>query len=129
MNKLRVLAAMVAIALLSGAWVIKESKSNEPMDFYTSPSGTPTKALTISGTTSNVGIGTATPGAKLDVNGAVNLGPSSGNTTHTVTAGSGTVNLHIDTTNTGSTAAVLRLKNSSGAANDIFRIARWGWSY
>ena len=54
MNKLTrlVFAAtiLVGLASLVGAWTIKETKTDQDMDFYVSPSGTPTKALSIDGT-------------------------------------------------------------------------------
>lgn len=45
------LLSVLLVALVSGAWVIKETKSNEDLKFYVSPSGTPAVGMTLNGTT------------------------------------------------------------------------------
>jgi len=45
---------LVGLASLAGAWTIKETKTDQDMDFYVSPSGTPTKAMSIDGATGSL---------------------------------------------------------------------------
>lgn len=54
MRKLLTLLTLLLVASIAGGWIIKETKSNEDVKLYTSPSGTPTLAMTITGSTGNV---------------------------------------------------------------------------
>jgi Chaperone of endosialidase len=65
---------------------------------------------------------------QIDETGSWHMGPVSGSTgnTHTVTGAAGAVELSVHSTNAGSTAANIRLRNSSGAFNDVFQITHGG---
>lgn len=56
MKRLHAIFSVLLVALVTGAWVIKESKLDEDMSFYVNDGGVVTKALEIDGATSSVSI-------------------------------------------------------------------------
>lgn len=51
MNRIYALCSLLLVALVSSAYVVKETKPDTDFDIYVSPGGTPTKAISIDGTT------------------------------------------------------------------------------
>lgn len=73
MRQIHKAIAVAFVALAMSGYTIRETKSNTDLDLYTSPGGTPAKAVSVSGTTGGLTLGSpdATPAAVKD--GALNL--------------------------------------------------------
>jgi|GEM_PF-5326576 len=63
------LCFLVGLASLVGAWTIKETKTDQDLDFYVAPGGTPTKALSIDGATGSSEIDGSSDTVQLNIKG------------------------------------------------------------
>lgn len=91
-TRIAALLPIVLVAFAASGYTVRETKSNTDLDLYVSPSGTPTKALSVAG-----------------ASGAVTVGAAGGSQTHTL---NGNI-VSVDSSTAANTAAYIRFRTGS----------------